>query len=727
MNKSTLETSFQFPFFVFNELVSYLEVKKPSGIAYMLLVLFNESNDKNALICNVLENFGVPKSLHYIFADTIKNLTEQEILETNSGYSFDRSAFNIYKIDDFSFTKKGKKIFADESIPTGVEKQAKIPLFFDIAMNQLVLIPNPSLELKPLKDCAITDEFMERFTCDKNEEDFLNRNKGVSIPIYVRGKIDRNELIKQEEVITSVNLISEKEHWVGKYDCTMEFDQNLISFNFENKSVQRFFDENYDSQIVMRTLGYKNKFKFKSKYSTGLSLTNFNGEEISSILFPDEIDDILKQKDQLIITRGNYDSRNYLSVESVDGLNTYNANCEFVILDQSNNIYAYIPGKFEFSCQTIKRVSIPLVLKVKVSSEALKNMLVPYLDSLKTYTEESLRSLISITNITKDYEKANSILASYFGDDAESNLVLLKEIKPTAMLNSNLFKKYKELVQSNYHQYLKTATEDNLEILLEITSNTPRLLNLSEKDVLSDLFATLGEIEHKQSIYEMLVAEGFDKSLVVLYVDPAEEVFKNRKPNEKTLVDLINFDNCINSLKELTNIADYQKYIFNNDGVNRLKFKKFYDTALSLQKEIDIFRLKNLARFQKYDGFMALFGKINDEFNMLDNALKDPNKITSELIEKKINLGDYQFVFVNLSAKLEIILKNKYELDGTLSSMLSNARKSGKIKKEVINDLHDFRENRNANIHPEDRTADYTADDLRRWSKEIFDLEEENK
>jgi archaellum component FlaC len=177
----------------------------------------------------------------------------------------------------------------------------------------------------------------------------------------------------------------------------------------------------------------------------------------------------------------------------------------------------------------------------------------------------------------------------------------------------------------------------------------------------------------------------------------------------------------------LTNIADYQKYIFNNDGVNRLQFKKFYDTALSLKKEIDIFRLKNLARFQKYDGFMALFGKINDEFNMLDNALKDPNKITSELIEKKINLGDYQFVFVNLSAKLEIILKNKYELDGTLSSMLSNARKSGKIKKEVINDLHDFRENRNANIHPEDRTADYTADDLRRWSKEIFDLEEKNK
>ena len=41
--------------------------------------------------------------------------------------------------------------------------------------------------------------------------------------------------------------------------------------------------------------------------------------------------------------------------------------------------------------------------------------------------------------------------------------------------------------------------------------------------------------------------------------------------------------------------------------------------------------------------------------------------------------------------------------------------------------LHYFRENRNANIHPEDRTANYKADDLRRWAKEIFDLEVEDK
>ena len=112
---------------------------------------------------------------------------------------------------------------------------------------------------------------------------------------------------------------------------------------------------------------------------------------------------------------------------------------------------------------------------------------------------------------------------------------------------------------------------------------------------------------------------------------------------------------------------------------------------------------------------------------MVDAALKNPNNIKPEVIEKKIVAGDYQFVFVNLSAKLEMILKNKYQLDGTLSDMLSEARRSGVIDKNIVSDLHDFRENRNAFIHPEDRTANFTVDDLRRWAKEIFDLEEDDK
>ena len=57
--------------------------------------------------------------------------------------------------------------------------------------------------------------------------------------------------------------------------------------------------------------------------------------------------------------------------------------------------------------------------------------------------------------------------------------------------------------------------------------------------------------------------------------------------------------------------------------------------------------------------------------------------------------------------------------------MLNEARNNDIIDKKIISDLHDFRDNRNANVHPEDRTSNYDANDLRRWTKEIFDLEVE--
>ena len=65
---------------------------------------------------------------------------------------------------------------------------------------------------------------------------------------------------------------------------------------------------------------------------------------------------------------------------------------------------------------------------------------------------------------------------------------------------------------------------------------------------------------------------------------------------------------------------------------------------------------------------------------MVDAALKNPNNIKPEVIEKKIVAGDYQFVFVNLSAKLEMILKNKYQLDGPAQVLLEPVHDSRVIE-----------------------------------------------
>ena len=231
MDKFKLETSIQFPFFKLTEEVSYSEVKKPSGIAYMLLVLINESKDKNITMVDILLNFGVPESLIYLFSYTLDDLIDQEILTLNDNEKLDYSIFYKYKVCDFHFTLKGRKIFAEESIPTGVTKSAKIPVYYNIALNQLSFSISSDLEAKPLMDCAITEDYINKFSCEKDIEDFINFNKGVKIPIYENGKLTKNELIKKEEIVTKVENIS-KENWIGKYDCSFDINGDSLVFDF---------------------------------------------------------------------------------------------------------------------------------------------------------------------------------------------------------------------------------------------------------------------------------------------------------------------------------------------------------------------------------------------------------------------------------------------------------------------------------------------------------------
>ena len=710
MDKFKLETSIQFPFFKMNELVTYSEVKKPSGVAYILLVLISESKNKNDRLSKVLENFGIPKSLHYIFADNVQYLMEQGILEE---FNFYKTEFDNYLIGSFQFTSKGKKIFAEESIPTGINKELKVPVFYNIAMNELLLKMDNDLDPKPLMDCAITPEFMDRFKNEKNVENFLNLQKGKGISV------------KKEEIITNVEQL-DQENWIGKYDCDMNINGDNIEIKFDELLLQKFFDANYNQDMVNLAISYKNKFKFKSSFKDNLKLSNYGFDRIAGIIIPKEIDDVLKQKNQLLLTKGNYKTSNGYMITSSESIAKYDDTIEFIQVDMHDSVYAYIPGNFNFNNNLFGIITIPLALKIKLTEEELKNVIKPYVVSLSTYSEDNFKELVKVTNITDDLKLAKEIIEGYVNKDAESNIVLLNEMKPYAISNSGISNIYRELLEKNYSNYMDNLTEDNLDTALKITASIPKFLNIPNKDVLSRIFKNI-KAKNELETYETLVSKGFDKSLVVLYVNPVIEALKIRNSEEKSVIDLINYDDALSEMKRITSINDYKSYLYDEEKINHNDFKTNYNKAFNLQKNIAVFRSVNEGLFANYDGFMNLFSTINDDINLVEAALKNPNNLKPELIEKKIASGEYQFVFVNLSAKLETILKTKYKLDGKLSDMLNDARSNGIIDKKIISDLHDFRDNRNAYVHPEDRTSNYNADDLRRWSKEIFDLEVKGK
>ena len=69
-----IETSFAFPIVRINTIIKSTKVEKPSGLSYLLLVLINENNDRNALLFDTLKLFGIPDDMIEVFNLINKNL-----------------------------------------------------------------------------------------------------------------------------------------------------------------------------------------------------------------------------------------------------------------------------------------------------------------------------------------------------------------------------------------------------------------------------------------------------------------------------------------------------------------------------------------------------------------------------------------------------------------------------------------------------------------------------
>lgn len=705
MRNFTIETSLPFPFIELNEIVRATEVKKPSGVSYMILVLLKESKFKDEYLASLLEMFGVPKVLHFIYADEIKKLIDQKIIKCNREYI--PMHFSRYILDNFSFTSFGNKVFADEQISTGKEKESKIKCYYDVALNQLSLKPNPDLEVKPLQSNEFDEKFVLKFECKKNVEDFLNSQKGPSFQV------------KAAEVITNVELY-EKKSFVGKYNAKFMIDGDEVHIKLDHKLVQDFFDKYYNANIINKAILLKDKFKLENSYTARLS--EFQ-DHINNVILPKEISQIMSKKYSLVLTRDNYKlNKQSLIIKDNYSVNKISQYANFVCVDGSQ-VYAYCPVNLELNEPKLGKIYLPLILVLKPSLEDLTQALTNYIDSKKEYTYDSYKEIVSICNITKNYSKTISILESYMTKHEDNNIIILNEVKQLLTSNSNLLNDYKTILHKSYNNYMKSITEDSLESALKITSSIPSFLGIKSSDILQIIMNSIKSPKHIIKTYETLV-KYFNRNLVLPYVNPFESALKNTNLKSEQLLDISTFYNSLEMLKQITGIKNAKKYTFNEDELIKPEFKKNYITANNAYKNILVYKPYNKEYFDNAECFMSVFERLNDNLNVLEAALNNPKNIKADLIEKKIVSGDYQFVLINLAAKLDLLLKEKFKLKGTLSDKLNEARKEKYLSNDIVSDLHIFRGNRNALAHPEDRQVIYDANDLRRWSQEIFDIEE---
>ena len=156
-----IKTSCPFPLLQYKVTVKYNEVRKASGIAYILLDLIQKNTAKEEKIADELLRFGIPADLHSIFGRELEQLAKTDIIScsVNRRYFSDSRYFSEIKLSDMKLTERGAKLFKEGAIPTGQEKVSVKDVFYSPITRKFDL--RSALPRSPLAKCFLGESFLD--------------------------------------------------------------------------------------------------------------------------------------------------------------------------------------------------------------------------------------------------------------------------------------------------------------------------------------------------------------------------------------------------------------------------------------------------------------------------------------------------------------------------------------------------------------------------------------
>lgn len=423
-----LKTTCPFPLLIYKTSVKYNEVRKASGIAYILLDLIQKESESNDKISDVLLKFGIPTNLHYIFGQEIANLMSTDILSSHFDPSYFATPiyFKQITIGDVELTPKGKKMFQDGAIPTGAEKVKVKNIYYSPVTRKFDV--ESKVPYMTLGSSFLGDDFMDHVNVDiSGMEDYINAN-GTKIGL------------KAEERVVSFECEEpQKMHTRKEEGMTIIIRPSGVEFKFDTTDENAFFNKYYTSRLMTDGLLAKNKYKFVNEKKDIVEVPTVSINELTNITNVYIPYDAQKQASRPCEF---FFSKNRLGVKGVDTsmklgvddattiLNGLNSNAEFALLDKSSLKY-YNPLNVAMPCEQLgDTFEMQLLVERTADEEVLKSVLLKLYDIYheETFSAEIGKAILFIVESLKDssyFEKyLTNQLSKYNSVDEQIDLLL---------------------------------------------------------------------------------------------------------------------------------------------------------------------------------------------------------------------------------------------------------------------------------------------------------------
>ena len=721
-----IKTSCPFPMLEYKVDVLYNEVRKASGIAYILLELIQKSKMESEKVATVLKKFGIPTELHIIFGQELATLTANGILEASiyAQYLSDPKYFEQALIGDFKLTDKGKKMFAEGAIPTGQEKAKTTHVFYSPVTRKFELVCTQSYA--PLETSFLGEDFLDKVKYDvSGMEEYLK---------FVQTKVG----LKAEEMIIKITYQEPKKLAAkAEENLTITIDADGMDFGFATSDEKAFFESYYSSALMSAGMLMKDKYKFDISVPT----VDFESLKVDNLYIPSDAGKQAARPCKLFVGRGVHGysrTDNVLKYENGGYLDILDEKAEFALLDNAGCKY-YLPLNIRIPCKTFGDVfEIQLLVETVASEEQFRRVLQAiYLDCFERgCSAESIQTLAYIATVLGDAELLNKYTLkklSELGAD-EDRIDLLLRLNTTFSKCEGWNAYFAEIAKEIFERYIQTVELENIIFKNTVLTPLKKAMDMPESDYISALAEPLKAKESAELVYQALDSASFAES-EILAVANVIDLYAIRVL-ERTPIDgatdlaskFALFSGNLWKLCDMLGVENPNDYTLKDD-YNIDEFFNTFATYSKAQKDIEKYKAYAKDSYEQFKRFDSIFNPVQEVLSIERTASEHPEKITRKFIDEQISRGRYSVAISNLLIKAQYDLRVLLSADLTVQAneLVDEAENQGIIERDEANRLHKLRMCRNGLQHPEKRQIPFDKATLEEWRDTVFSLKGEDE
>lgn len=724
-----IKTQCPFPLLIYKTHIKYNEVRKASGIAYILLELITKQRS-NETFKETLLKFGIPVELHSLFGKELAGLINTEIVESRYRLSHfeDSRYFGEIKVNEVGLTAKGQKLFREGAIPTGLEKEKAKDIFFSPVTSKFDVQYN--MPYSPLASCFLGEEFLDAVEIDVSGlEDYLNANS-----TKVGLKAEERMIAFETEEPQKMNVRTEE-------NITLNIYPSHIKFTFATSAEKAFFDKYYSSALMGQGMAMKDKFKFSNLVGTLPTVNISDMHNLAAMYLPNEFNKQAKRPCVIFLQRNNTEferddvicTYNSLSCELLDRIDK---NAEFALLDKSGCRF-YCTVNVAMPCKNFgDTFYLPLLTESNADSEIFQDTI----DRLyEKYSEKPFDDEVGkvVAYVVDSLEKPE-YFSKFIDKKLQPSVKTDEKIEVLLKLNG-IFIRYPSwknyFTEAAIALYNESVSEVKIEnIVYKNTVLTPlkEALRISNTEFVRTFSEYICKTEPTEIVFEALESAGFTDTEILSVANVIESfmtaVLENKTISSETALASKYKTVRLNlwKINDMLGVESSSEYSLRDD----YNVDDFFNAYRTLQNAVKSIKKHKQFASKQYDllgRYLAIFEPIHELLSIERTASSNPESITKKYIDDYISRGKYKDAVCDLLVKLQYDLRKLLQADRTAQAneLIDNALADKLITKTQADALHKLRMCRNSLQHPERKQIQFDKTTIEHWRDIVFMIGEQ--